>query len=206
MDFSTTLYPLKHLELAAKETIFLKNFITNPNIDVGDYTYYNDMKNPEKFEKQNVRFGYFSKLIIGKFCQIAHGTTFILNDANHPLEGFSTYPFFAFGNDWGNYEPKLTQKSDTLIGNDVWFGHESRVLPGVQIGDGAIIGACSVVTKNVPPYAIVGGNPAKIIRMRFEEETVRSLLQIQWWNWDIEKITKNIPAIVGCDISALQKL
>jgi virginiamycin A acetyltransferase len=189
--------------------VFLKNFITNPNIQVGDYTYYHSEGHPERFEQENVIFGYFARLVIGKFCQIAQRTKFLLNDANHPMSGFSTYPFYVFGTlgegcpEWGEYQPDMPNKGDTVIGNDVWFGHESIVMPGVRIGDGAIIAARAVVTKDVPPYTVVGGNPAKVIRQRFPNEVVAKLLNIQWWNWDYEKISRNITAIAGADIQKL---
>jgi virginiamycin A acetyltransferase len=202
MTTPTSPYPISY---CSKDFIFLKNFITNPNIQVGDHTYYNDEKNPQNFEKENVKFAFFSKLIIGKFCQIAQGTTFILNDANHSMEGFSTYPFSVFPDEWSNYEPTFTKKGDTFIGNDVWFGHNSSVMPGVTIGNGAIIAAFSVVTKDVPPFSIVGGNPGKVIRKRFSQEIIEELEDIQWWNWEHKKITENIKAIVGADIKALRQ-
>ena len=201
-----TPYPL---EKVTKSVLFLKNFITNPNIQVGDYTYYDGRDSGEKFETENVIFARSCRLTIGKFCQIAYGTKFLLSDANHQMSGFSTFPFFIFGNmaegcrEWADYKLDLPNKGDTVIGNDVWFGHEAMIMQGVKIGDGAIIAARSVVVKDVPPYTIVGGNPAKIIRHRFSNEVIEKLLQIQWWNWDYEKITRNISAIVGADIEAL---
>jgi virginiamycin A acetyltransferase len=147
------LYPI---EKATKRVVFLKNFITNPNISVGDYTYYDGREGPERFQEENVVFGRSAKLFIGKFCQIAYGTQFILSDANHQMNGFSTFPFFIFGTmaegcpEWAHYDIHLSH-GDTHIGNDVWFGHESSILPKVRIGDGAIIGAKAVVTKDVPP-------------------------------------------------------
>lgn len=201
-----TPYPLKTV---TKAVIFLKNFITSPNIQVGDYTYYDGRDHGEKFETENVIFARSCRLTIGKFCQIAYGTKFLLSDANHQMSGFSTFPFFIFGNmaegcpEWANYKLDLPNKGDTVIGNDVWFGHESMIMQGVNIGDGAIIAARSVVVKNVPPYTIVGGNPAKMIRKRFSDEIMEQLIKIQWWNWDYEKITRNISAIVGADIEAL---
>lgn len=199
MIHANNLYPMETL----REVIFLKNFITNPNIVIGDYTYYHAFHNPENFQNKNVQFGIESKLIIGKFCQIAEGTQFILSDSNHQIDGFSTYPFFIFGKEWAKYQPNWHQKGDTVIGNDVWFSHRSVVMPGVQIGDGAIIAAFSVVTKDVQPYSVVAGNPAKLVRERFPPEIVEQLLKIQWWNWDSEVITKHIPAIVGADIEKL---
>lgn len=208
MLHQNTLYPISKI---TKDLIFLKNFITNPNIQIGDYTYYDGRRHAEKFEKENVILCLSSKLTIGKFCQIAYGTKFIMSDANHQISGFSTFPFFIFGKwaeecpEWKNYDLDLPNKGDTVVGNDVWFGHESTIMPAVNIGDGAIIAARSVVTKDVPPYAIVGGNPAKLIRKRFSDDVIEQLLDIQWWNWDYEKITRQIKAIVGADIQQLQK-
>lgn len=201
-----TPYPI---EKVTKSLIFLKNFITNPNIQVGDYTYYDGKDRAQYFETENVILARSCKLNIGKFCQIAYGTKFILSDANHQMNGFSTFPFFVFGKmsegcpEWENYKVELSSKGDTTIGNDVWFGHESIVIPGVTIGDGAIIGARAVVTKDVPPFTIVGGNPAKIIRKRFSDETIEQLLKIRWWDWSYDKITRNIQAIAGADIHQL---
>ena len=161
-------YPFEGLPYSPeslKRVVFLKHCITNPSIEVGDYTYYDDPKGPERFEKENVPYLYdFSKekLIIGKFCAIATGVQFITSSANHQLEGISTYPFAIMGHGWEKEHDmaQLPNKGDTIIGNDVWFGCESTIMPAVKIGDGAIIGAKSVVTKDVPPYAVVGGNPS----------------------------------------------
>lgn len=201
-----TLYPIAK---ATKDVIFLKNFIKNPNIKIGDYTYYDGRSHAESFETENVIFARSCRLTIGKFCQLAYGTKFLLSDANHQMNGFSTFPFFIFGQlgegcpEWEDYEIILSNKGDTVVGNDVWFGHESAVMPAVKIGDGAIIAARAVVTKDVPPYTIVGGNPARVIRKRFSDEIISQLIEIQWWNWNYEKITRNIRAIVGGDIQAL---
>ncbi|MFZ0566250.1 MAG: CatB-related O-acetyltransferase [Chlamydiales bacterium] len=199
-------YPI---EKVTKSLVFLKNFITNPNIQVGDYTYYDGRDRAESFERDNVIFAHSCKLTIGKFCQLAYGTKFILSDGNHQMSGFSTFPFFIFGRmgegcpEWEDYDLDLPNKGDTLIGNDVWFGHGSTVMSAVKIGDGVIIAAEAVVTKDVPPYTIVGGNPARVIRKRFSDEVIQQLLAIQWWEWGYEKITRNIRAIVGADIQKL---
>ncbi len=195
------LYPFIYPKMV-KETVFLKNCVNNPNIIIGDYTYYHDYTSPEKFEEKNVRNCFFCKLIIGKFCQIAVDTTFIMDNSNHQMNGFSTYPFFLFDN-WKDYTPEFPLKGDTIVGNDVWFGTGSIIMPGVSIGDGAIIGAYSVVTKNVEPYTIVAGNPACLVRKRFTDDIIEKLLQIKWWNWEYDKITRNIKAIVGADIKQL---
>ncbi|MDD9334945.1 MULTISPECIES: CatB-related O-acetyltransferase [unclassified Candidatus Tisiphia] len=187
-----------------KETIFLKHFIHNPNIMVGDYSYYHDSHYPEQFERNNVIGCHQCKLIIGKFCAIAKGTTFIMDDVNHLMDGFSTYPFFIFEG-WNNYTPTCNKARSTIVGNDVWFGTNSVIMPGVTIGDGAIIGAYAVVTKDVPPYSIAVGNPSRIIRKRFSEDIVDKLAQIKWWDWDYDKITRNIEVIVGADIDQLKE-
>lgn len=191
-------------------TIFLKNFINHPNVQIGDYTYYNDFRLPVDDVRQ-LLIPYLhpwapEKVIIGKFVQIAHGVQFITSSANHQMDGFSTYPFAVFGEPWStSYEPKWPNKGDTIIGNDVWIGHETLIMPAVSIGDGAIIASRSVVTKDVPPYTIVAGSPAKFIRKRFDEETIAGLLEIKWWDWPIETINKNIAAIVGCNLHELKK-
>jgi virginiamycin A acetyltransferase len=190
---------------------FLKPLVKNPNIEVGDYTYYDDPDGPEQFETKNVLYHFpfiGDKLVIGKFCALARGVRFIMNGANHKTSGFSTYPFQIFGNGWETAMPKpgeLPYKGDTRIGNDVWLGYESLIMPGVKIGDGAIVASRSVVTKPVPPYAIVGGNPARVIRTRFDEATIAALLQIRWWDWDAAKITRNLRAICGTNIQQLRR-
>lgn len=195
-----------------KETIYLKNVIKNPNIKVGDYTMYNDFVNdPTLFEKNNVLYHYpinHDKLIIGKFCSIACGAKFLFNSANHTLSSLSTYPFPLFFEEWNLDKKNVAQswdnKGNIIIGNDVWIGYEAVILAGVSIGDGAIIGTRAVVTKDVPPYTIVGGVPAKPIKKRFSDDTISSLLSIQWWNWSKEKISKNIKAIQAGKIDELQ--
>jgi len=176
---------------------FLKNIVTRPNIIVGDYTYYDDFEDVHNFEK-NVKYHFDfigDKLIIGKFCMIASGVTFIMNGANHPMDGITAYPFYIFGNGWEKATPQpgeLPYKGDTVIGNDVWIGSNATIMPGVHIGDGAIIATNSTVTKDVDPYSIVGGNPAKVLRKRFSEKKIKELLEMQWWNWELDKITDNL--------------
>lgn len=198
-----TIYPLKNYH----NLCFLKNIIKNPNIIIGDFTYYDDLENPYNFEK-NVLYHFDfigDKLIIGKFCAIASNVKFIMNGANHPLNYFTTYPFAIFGDGWENtMSVEGTSKGDTIIGNDVWLGYNALIMPGVKIGDGAIIGANSVVTKDVEPYTIVGGNPAKLIRKRFADDVINLLLKLKWWDWSIEKITENIPLLASNDIESLK--
>lgn len=181
-------FPLK----STQRLCFLKNIIDNPNIIVGDYTYYDDPDDVNHFIK-NVLYHFDfvgDKLIIGKFCQIATGVRFIMNGGNHAMNGFSTFPFSVFGGEWSNVPLNPELKGDTIIGNDVWIGNSATIMPGVQIGDGAIIASNAVVTKNVEPFSIVGGNPAKLIRQRFDEKTIAALLKLKWWNWPVDKITQ----------------
>ncbi len=198
-----TRHPLVGIDRVA----FLKPFITRPNIEVGDYTYYDDPDGAEQFEK-NVLYHFDfigDRLIIGKFCSIATGARFLMNGGNHQVETFSSFPFSIFGNGWESAAPKSwPHKGDTRVGNDVWIGYGATILPGVTIGDGAVIGSMSVVTGDVPPYAIVGGNPARVIRHRFDEATVARLLALRWWDWDIERITRKVAAIAGTDLAVLE--
>ena len=199
MANSKSIYP----RTGDTQTVYLKNVITRPNIEVGDYTMYNDFVNdPKKFEQNNVLYQYpinHDRLIIGKFCSIACGAKFLFNSANHTMASLSTYPFPLFFEEWELEKKNVTEawdnKGDIIIGNDVWIGYEAVILAGVTIGDGAIIGTRAVVTKDVPPYSIVGGVPAKSIRKRFDDETIVELLRLKWWDWSEEKIAQNIQAI-----------
>lgn len=203
---SNQIYPLKDYN----RLVFLKNIIKSPNIIVGDYSYYDDHEDGLNFE-QNVLYHFDflgDKLIIGKFCAIGSNVQFIMNGANHRMDGISTFPFNIFGGNWSVITPTLEQlpfKGNTVIENDVWIGYKATIMPGVNIGNGAIIAAHSVVTKDVEPYSIVGGNPAKLIRKRFTEEQIKKLLDIAWWNWNIEKITSALPLIVNGDIRKLEE-
>ena len=175
---------------------------------MGDYTYYDDFEDVHNFEK-NVKYHFDfigDKLIIGKFCMIASGVTFIMNGANHLTNAITSYPFAIFGEDWKNAMDGKTypSKGDTIIGNDVWLGYQATIMPGITIGDGAIIATNSTVTRNVEPYTVVGGNPAKEIKKRFPKEKVDQLLAMQWWNWDIKRITDNVQNLTGEDIDSLQ--
>ncbi|AUC15559.1 chloramphenicol acetyltransferase [Tenacibaculum sp. SZ-18] len=186
---------------------FLKNVIKNPNIIVGDYTYYDDFENVENFEK-NVKYHFDftgDKLVIGKFCMIASGASFIMNGANHLTDAISTYPFAIFGNGWENAMEGKTypNKGDIIIGNDVWIGHNATIMSGVTIGDGAIIATNSTIVKDVAPYSIVGGNPGVEIKKRFNQETIKKLLELKWWDWPIEKITANLQNLTDNKVEKL---
>jgi virginiamycin A acetyltransferase len=203
-----TVYP----RTGDKETIYLKNVITDPAITVGDYTMYNDFVNdPALFEKNNVLYHYpinHDRLVIGKFCSIACGARFLFNSANHTMGSLSTYPFPLFFEEWGLDRTDVAQawdnKGDIVIGNDVWIGYEAVIMAGVTIGDGAVIGARAVVTKDVPPYTIVGGVPARPIRLRFLQETVDALLELAWWDWPKEQIAANLRWIQSGRIDLLK--
>ncbi len=198
----------RHPIAGVTRTAFLKPFITRPNISVGDYTYYDDPKGPEHFEA-NVLYHFDfigDRLIIGKFCSIAAEVKFIMNGGNHATDWLTTYPFPIFGHGWEAAMPaRWPMKGDTVVENDVWIGYGALITPGIRIGNGAIIATGSVVTKDVPPYAIAGGNPASIIRMRFDASTVERFEKIRWWDWDAEKITRNVKAICGADVTQLEK-
>ena len=191
------------------QTIYLNTVITNPNILVGDYTIYNDFVNdPTQFEKNNVLYHYpinKDRLIIGKFCSIACGAKFLFNSANHTLDSLSNYTFPLFFEEWGLDKKDVASawdnKGDIVVGNDVWIGYEAVIM-----ADGAVIAARAVVTKDVPPYTIVGGTPAREIRKRFDEETIARLLELQWWDWPTEKIRRSLPYIMGKNCGSLSDL
>lgn len=189
-------------------TAFLRNFVTRPNIIVGDYTYYDDPRGPAQFEANVLYHFEFTgdRLIIGKFCSIATDVRFIMNGGNHPTTWLTTYPFPVFGHGWeAALPPAWPTKGDTVVGNDVWLGYSALVMPGVAIGNGAIIATAAVVTKDVPAYAIVGGNPATVLRYRFDPDTIARLEALRWWDWDAAKVTRNVKAICGADVVALER-
>ena len=204
----TTLFP----RTGDTQTIYLKPAITDPNIQVGDYTMYNDfVHDPRDFQRNNVLYHYpvnGDKLVIGKFCSIACGAKFLFTSANHTLRSLSTYPFPLFFEEWGLDKAHVAQawdnKGDIVVGNDVWIGYEAVLLSGDTIGDGAIIGTRAVVTQDVPPYTIVGGVPAKPIRRRFDDATIDALLALRWWDWPREKLARNIDAIQAGQLEELR--
>ncbi len=205
----TKLYPNENI----KTVCYIKNLPPKPNVEIGDYTYYSDnINSPENFYERIQHHYEFlgDKLIIGRFCALAEGVTFIMNGANHRMDGITTYPFNIFGSGWEKVTPAVEQlpfKGDTVIGNDVWIGQNVTILPGVKIGDGAIIAANATITKNVEPYAIVGGNPARLIKKRFSAEMIELLLKLQWWNWDEQKIFDQLELLVSVnDIATVKKL
>ena len=197
---------------SAPNVAFLRPFAAGrPNVEIGEYTYFDSGGAPERFFEDNVlyHFEFFGdRLVIGRFCMIARGVRFVMNGGTHAMSGFSTYPFNVFGGGWeeGFRESTWTDehRGDTRLDHDIWLGRDATVMPGVRIGSGAIIGACAVVTKDVPPYAVVAGNPGRVVKMRFDGATVTALLEIAWWDWDAEKIMRNLDAIRGADLDALR--
>lgn len=190
--------------------IFLKNDVASPLIEVGEYTYYDDEGTRPAFEEANVRYLYGpQRLVIGKFTAIGPGVTFLMPGGNHPMTGPSTYPFTMFGGAWAantlDAYLAIEQTGDTIVGNDVWIGREATIMPGVSIGDGAVIGAHSVVTKDVDPYQIVAGNPARHIRSRFADADVQRLLRIRWWDWPVEEITAHAATLMAGSPAVLEE-
>ncbi|MEH3118999.1 MAG: CatB-related O-acetyltransferase [Methylorubrum populi] len=188
---------------------FIRNLALPENVEVGAYTYYDDPAGPQAFlDAILYHFPFIGdRLVIGKFCAIASGTRFLMNGGNHRLDGLSTYPFPIFGGAWiGRHEKELDfpNRGDTVIGHDVWLGFRSTVMPGVSVGDGAVVAAHAVVAADVPPYAIVAGNPARVVRRRFSDEEAARLRAVAWWDWPIERITAHLPLIGGGDIGALE--
>lgn len=196
------------------QTVYLKDVITGPNIEVGEYTIYNDfVRDPRDFEKNNVLYHYpvnGDRLVIGRFCSIACGAKFMFTSGNHSMQSLANYTFPIFFDEWGLDAKDICDawdnKGDTVIGNDVWIGYKAVIMPGVKIGDGAVIGTRALVTKDVPPYTIVGGVPAKPIRRRFDDATVEKLEALRWWDWDEDRLKRALPAIQAGDIAALAAL
>ena len=201
------IYPNENI----KSMCYIKNVIKNPNINVGEYTYYSDINGAENFERHVTHHYDFigDKLIIGKFCAIAQGVEFIMNGANHRMNSVTTYPFNIMGNGWEKATPNFEEfpfKGDTIVGNDVWIGQNVTIMPGVNIGDGAIIAANSVVTKDIPAYHIAGGNPCRIIRKRFDDVLIEYLLSLEWWNWSPEKIFKNLEVLCSSNLEKIRNI
>ncbi len=197
-------------------TVFLRPLLAQhseiANVEVGAYSYYSDFEDPCIFFRRNVAYNFgFSgaRLEIGRYCQIAHGTTFVMDDANHAVAGPSSFPFTIFGGAWGAAVPldavPFMRKGDIRVGHDVWFGYQSLVLPGVSIGTGSIVGARAVVARDVPPYTVVVGNPARVVRRRFDAATVAGLLELAWWDWPAERVAAAIPALMAGDLAQLRR-
>ncbi|WP_395623685.1 CatB-related O-acetyltransferase [Sphingomonas daechungensis] len=210
-----TLFPFGS---GARHTVFLKPLLDEidpprPNLSAGDFSYYSDFDDPTQFFIRNVRYDFgFSgaRLDIGRYCAFAHDTTFIMSDANHAIAGPSTYPFPVFGGAWSSeIEPRdypAVNKGSIQVGHDVWCGYKSVIMPGVKIGSGAIVAACAVVSRDVPPYAMVAGNPARVVKMRFEPHDVARLLQIAWWDWPADRVARAVPVLVKGSVDELAEV
>lgn len=198
------MFPMAGVE----RVVLLKSLAESELVEVGDYSYYDDPGEPARFFETNVLYHYGpEKLRIGKYCALGEGTTFIMNGANHRMDGPSTFPFPIMGGAWSEHFGLITGlpgRGDTVVGNDVWFGYKSMVMPGVRIGSGAIVASGAVVVEDVPDYGIVGGNPAKVIRKRFGDEDVARLLEVAWWDWPMDKVTRNVAAIMAGSIEELE--
>jgi virginiamycin A acetyltransferase len=195
-----------------KHSVYLQNVVKNPRIIIGEYTIHHDFNDPTDFEDENVLYlnpENTDKLIIGKYVSIACGVRFIMNGANHKMDSFTTFPFPVVAHNWGldmGKEEAWDIEGDTVIGNDVWLGYESIIMPGVHVGDGAIVATKALVTDDVPPYTVVGGVPARVIKKRFDEETIKLLLKLKWWDWDVQKVKANVDALMSGDVQELKKL
>ncbi|MFF7992524.1 CatB-related O-acetyltransferase [Kitasatospora xanthocidica] len=188
--------------------VLLKPLITSPLIEVGEYSYYDDPDDPTAFETRNVLYHYGpEKLVIGRFCALAEGVRFVMNGANHRMDGPSTFPFPIMGGAWAEHFDLITGlpgRGDTVIGHDVWLGYRTTVMPGVRIGHGAIVAAGSVVTSDLPDYAVAGGNPAKVIRLRHTEADIARLLDIAWWHWPADHLTRHLRTVMSGTVDALE--
>jgi virginiamycin A acetyltransferase len=193
-----------------ERVVLLKPLVTSPLIEVGEFSYYDDPHAPTEFETRNVLYHYGpEKLVIGKFCAFAEGVRFIMNGANHRMDGVSTFPFPIMGGSWAEHMDLITGlpgRGDTVVGNDVWLGYQAAVMPGVKIGHGAIVAAGSVVTSDIPDYAIAGGNPARVIRSRYAPEDVQRLLEIAWWDWPAEHLTRHIRTIMSGSVDEVAEI
>jgi virginiamycin A acetyltransferase len=202
------LHPLPHTD----RVVFLKPVLAGEEkIEVGDYTYYDDPGDPTGFAQNNVLYAYGpERLIIGSYCALAEGVRFVMAGANHPMLGPSTFPFGIFGGTWADTTMDLVMgapsRGDTVVGSDVWLGYRSLVMPGVQIGHGAIVAAGSVVTGDIPPYAIAGGNPARVLRMRYDEDDVARLLRAAWWDWPVALVTEHARNIMSGTPAELERI
>ena len=200
-----------HPVTGQERVVFLRPLVTAPKIEVGEYTYYDDPDDPLGFARNAVLYAYGpERLVIGRYCAIASGVRFIMAGANHADLGPSTFPFGIFGASWAERTMDLVMgapsRGDTVVGNDVWLGYQALVLPGVTIGHGAVVAAASVVASDVPPYAIVGGNPARVIRSRYEEEDVERLLRAAWWDWPVELVTEHARTIMSGTPAELERI
>ncbi|MDH6576241.1 CatB-related O-acetyltransferase [Kitasatospora sp. MAP5-34] len=191
--------------------VLLRPLVADPRIEVGEYTYYDDPDGATDFERRNVLYGYGpERLVIGKYCAIAAGTRFLMAGAAHPAMGVSTFPFTMFGGSWTERTLDLVtgmpSRGDTVLGNDVWIGYQALIMPGVRIGDGAVVAAGAVVTADVEPYAVVGGNPARPIRRRYEDADIQRLLRAAWWDWPVGLVTEHLRTIMAGTPAEIERI
>ena len=188
--------------------VLLKPLLKSPLIEVGEFSYYDDPDDPTAFESRNVLYHYGpERLVIGKYCALGTGTSFIMNGANHRIDGPSTFPFPTMGGSWAEHFDLISDlpgRGDTVVGNDVWFGHGATVMPGARIGHGAIVAAGAVVTRDVPPYGIVAGNPARLVRTRYDAGDVGRLLAVAWWDWPVHHVTEHVRTIMSGTVAELE--
>ena len=203
----TQVHPLPHTD----RVVFLKPIVTSEKIEVGDYTYYDDADDPLAWEQNNVLYAYGpERLVIGRYCALAEGSRFVMAGANHAMLGPSAFPFGIFGGTWAETTMDLVMgapsRGDTVVGHDVWLGYGTLVMPGVTIGHGAVVAAGSVVVGDIPPYAIAGGSPARVVRMRYKPEDVERLLRAAWWDWPVELVTEHARTIMGGTPAELERI
>ena len=202
----TTLHPVTGQE----RVVFLRPLVRSPKVEVGEYTYYDHPERALHFEDDAVLYAFGpERLVIGRFCAVAAGVRFLMGGANHADLGPSTYPFGIFGEPWAHTMDLVMSapsRGDTIVGHDVWLGYQALVLPGVTVGHGAVVAAGSVVSADVPPYAIVAGNPARVVRRRYEDDDVQRLLRAAWWDWPIEAVTEHAREIMAGTPEALERI
>lgn len=200
----TVVHPLPDQQ----RVVLLKPLVTSPLIEVGEFTYYDDADDPTAFETRNVLYHYGpDRLVIGKFCALGEGVRFIMNGANHRMDGPSTFPFPIMGGSWAEHFGLITDlpgRGDTIVGHDVWFGYRITVMPGVRIGNGAVIASGSVVVSDVPDYGVVGGNPARLLRRRYDEDDIRRLLALAWWDWPLPHLTEHVHTVMSGTVDDLE--
>jgi len=189
--------------------VLLKPLVTSPLIEVGEFTYYDDPVEPTAFETRNVLYHYGpERLVIGRFCAFGDGVRFIMNGANHRMDGPSTFPFPIMGGSWADHIDLITGlpgRGDTVVGHDVWTGYGVTIMPGVRVGNGAVVASGSVVVDDVPDYGIVGGNPARLIRTRYPEPDIARLLAVAWWDWPIDHLTAHLRTVMAGTIDDLER-
>ncbi|MBA0052603.1 CatB-related O-acetyltransferase [Streptomyces sp. AJS327] len=188
--------------------VLLRPLVTSPLIEVGEFTYYDDPDDPTAFETRNVLYHYGpERLVIGRFCALGEGVRFLMNGANHRMDGPSTFPFPIMGGSWADHADLLTglpSRGDTVVGHDVWLGYRATVMPGVRVGNGAVVASGAVVVDDVPDYGVVGGNPARLLRHRHSPADIERLLELAWWDWPLDHLTRHIRTVMSGGVRDLE--